>query len=149
MALFTLHCRERNDTRQKVRMAADAGCKFRRTEFKAKRTGLAAISRLPAVLGWADLRKHPYLVTARDRGHLIRMPRQQKTQAPKPCPVCGVAMQVAAAEESLLFRCERCDLAMEFRTTSHRANAGGHIVRSREPQDAAQGSAVPNVASKT
>ncbi len=62
----------------------------------------------------------------------------------KPCPVCGVAMQVAHTEASLLYRCERCDLAMEFRKPSQRADTGQLTIRNlRHADEAAQFSDAP------
>lgn len=55
-------------------------------------------------------------------------------------------MQVAHTEDGLLFRCERCDLAMEFRKTSARANTGRLTIRNlRHADDPAEFSGGPKV----
>ncbi len=74
------------------------------------------------------------------------MPKQQATQPLKPCPVCGVAMQVVHTEANLVYRCERCDLAMEFRKTSQSADTGRLTIRNlRHADDPAQFPGAPKV----
>ncbi len=74
------------------------------------------------------------------------MPKQQRTHPLKPCPACGVAMQVTQTEASLLYRCERCDLAMEFRKPSPGADTRRMTIRNlRHADDPAQFPDTPKV----
>jgi hypothetical protein len=78
------------------------------------------------------------------------MSKQQGPQPLKPCPVCGVAMQVAHTEASLLYHCERCDLGMEFRKPSQSVDTGRLTIRNlRHADDPAQFPGAPKVLPKS
>jgi hypothetical protein len=47
--------------------------------------------------------------------YCVAMSQALKPAAPKPCPVCQVAMQATVTDADIVHRCQRCGLTIAFK----------------------------------